>query len=125
MRRVDDPKMLRESLTAAMREAEGAFGDPTAFIEQAVSRPRHIEVQILADTQSNTIHLFERDCSVQRQHQKVVEIAPAPRISAELREALCRDAVRFAESINYSCAGTVEFLIETEGSVHASTSSSR
>ena len=115
MRRVDDPKMLRESLTAAMREAEGAFGDPTAFIEQAVGRPRHIEVQILADTQGNTIHLFERDCSVQRRHQKVVEIAPAPHISAELREALCRDAVRFAESINYSCAGTVEFLIETEG----------
>ena len=115
MRRVDDPKMLRESLTAAMREAEGAFGDPTAFIEQAVGRPRHIEVQILADTQGNTIHLFERDCSVQRRHQKVVEIAPAPHISTELREALCRDAVRFAESINYSCAGTVEFLIETEG----------
>jgi pyruvate carboxylase len=115
MRRVDDPKMLRESLTAAMREAEGAFGDPTAFIEQAVGRPRHIEVQILADTQGNTIHLFERDCSVQRRHQKVVEIAPAPHISDELREALCGDAVRFAESINYSCAGTVEFLIETEG----------
>jgi pyruvate carboxylase len=115
MRRVDDPKMLRESVAAAMREAEGAFGDPTAFIEQAVGRPRHIEVQILADTQGNTIHLFERDCSVQRRHQKVVEIAPAPNISTELRETLCRDAVRFAESINYSCAGTVEFLIETEG----------
>ncbi len=115
MRRVDDPKMLRESVAAAMREAEGAFGDPTAFIEHAVGRPRHIEVQILADTQGNTIHLFERDCSVQRRHQKVVEIAPAPNISTELREALCRDAVRFAESINYSCAGTVEFLIETEG----------
>jgi pyruvate carboxylase len=115
MRRVDDPQMLRESVAAAMREAEGAFGDPTAFIEQAVGRPRHIEVQILADTQGNTIHLFERDCSVQRRHQKVVEIAPAPNISTELREALCRDAVRFAESIDYSCAGTVEFLVETEG----------
>src|SRR5215213_70216 len=115
MRRVDDPKTLRESLTAAMREAEGAFGDPTAFIEQAVGRPRHIEVQILADTQGNTIHLFERDCSVQRRHQKVIEIAPAPHISTELREALCHDAVRFAESIEYSCAGTIEFLVETEG----------
>jgi len=115
MRRVDDPTQLRESLSAAMREADGAFGDPTAFIEQAVGRPRHIEVQILADGQGNTIHLFERDCSVQRRHQKVVEIAPAPNISMELREALCRDAVRFAESINYSCAGTVEFLVETEG----------
>jgi pyruvate carboxylase len=115
MRRVDDPKMLRESITAAMREAEGAFGDPTVYIEQAVGRPRHIEVQILADTQGHTIHLFERDCSVQRRHQKIVEIAPAQNISTELREALCRDAVRFAESINFSCAGTVEFLVETEG----------
>jgi pyruvate carboxylase len=115
MRRVDDPGSLREAVSAAMREAEGAFGDPTAFIEQAVGRPRHIEVQILADEHGNTLHLFERDCSVQRRHQKVVEIAPAPNISDELRRALCRDAVRFAESIKYSCAGTVEFLVETEG----------
>ncbi|MDX6320347.1 MAG: pyruvate carboxylase [Propionibacteriaceae bacterium] len=115
MRRVDDPAQLRESLSQAMREAEGAFGDPTVFIEQAVGRPRHIEVQILADSQGNVIHLYERDCSIQRRHQKVVEIAPAPNISEELREALCRDAVKFAQSLNYSCAGTVEFLVETEG----------
>ena len=115
MRRVDDPAMLRELVSAAMREAEGAFGDPTAFIEQAVGRPRHIEVQILADTQGTTLHLYERDCSIQRRHQKVVEIAPAPHIPEELRAALCADAVKFAESINYSCAGTVEFLVETEG----------
>src|ERR671916_120899 len=115
MRRVDDPATLRESLSAAMREAEGAFGDPTAFIEQAVGRPRHIEVQILADTQGTTLHLFERDCSIQRRHQKVIEIAPAPHIPDELRAALCADAVKFAESIDYSCAGTVEFLVETEG----------
>ena len=115
MRRVDDPAKLRESVEAAMREAEGAFGDPTAFIEQAVGRPRHIEVQILADTTGHVMHLFERDCSIQRRHQKVVEIAPAPNISAELRAALCADAVAFATSIDYSCAGTVEFLVETEG----------
>src|SRR3954470_22984294 len=115
MRRIDDPAQLRELVSAAMREAEGAFGDPTAFIEQAVGRPRHIEVQILADTAGTTLHLYERDCSIQRRHQKVVEIAPAPNISEELRAALCRDAVKFAESINYSCAGTVEFLVETEG----------
>src|SRR3954449_4408925 len=115
MRRIDEPSQLRELVSAAMREAEGAFGDPTVFIEQAVGRPRHIELQVLADSQGNTIHLFERDCSVQRRHQKVVEIAPAPHISAELREALCRDAVAFATSIGYSCAGTVEFLVETEG----------
>src|SRR6188472_1459185 len=115
MRRVADPTQLRESVAAAMREAEGAFGDPTAFIEQAVGRPRHIEVQILADTQGTTLHLYERDCSIQRRHQKVVEIAPAPHIPDQLRAALCADAVKFAESINYSCAGTVEFLVETEG----------
>src|SRR5215210_5273079 len=73
MRRVDDPAGLREAVSAAMREAEGAFGDPTAFIEQAVGRPRHIEVQILADTAGTTLHLYERDCSIQRRHQKVVE----------------------------------------------------
>ncbi|GAB2588778.1 pyruvate carboxylase [Microlunatus antarcticus] len=115
MRRVDDPANLRELTEAAMREAEGAFGDPTAFIEQAVGRPRHIEVQILADASGHVMHLFERDCSIQRRHQKVIEIAPAPNISPELREALCADAVKFATSIGYSCAGTVEFLVETEG----------
>ena len=116
MRRVAEPAQLREALSAAMREAEGAFGDPTVFIEQAVGRPRHIEVQILADQQGNVMHLFERDCSIQRRHQKVVEIAPAPGISDELRTALCADAVKFARALDYSCAGTVEFLVETEGS---------
>ena len=115
MRRVDAPEDLRESLGAAMREADGAFGDPTVFIEQAVGRPRHIEVQILADQHGNVMHLFERDCSIQRRHQKVIELAPAPNISDELRQALTSDAVKFARAINYSCAGTVEFLVETEG----------
>ena len=115
MRRVDRREDLVESMGAAMREAESAFGDPTVFLEQAVGRPRHIEVQILADQQGNVMHLFERDCSIQRRHQKVVEIAPAPHISDELRAALCSDAVKFARSINYSCAGTVEFLVETQG----------
>jgi pyruvate carboxylase len=115
MRRVEHPAALRDAVSAAMREAEGAFGNPTVFIEQAVGRPRHIEVQILADTQGTTLHLFERDCSIQRRHQKVIEIAPAPNISEELRTALCTDAVTFAESIGYSCAGTVEFLVETDG----------
>jgi pyruvate carboxylase len=115
MRRVEDPLQLGESLPAAMREAEAAFGDPTVFIEQAVRRARHIEAQILADMYGDTIHLFERDCSIQRRHQKVVEMAPAPNISTELRDALCGDAVRFAKSLNYSNAGTIEFLVETEG----------
>ncbi len=115
MRRVQEPSGLEEALHQAMREAEGAFGDSTVFIEQAVGRPRHIEVQILADQFGNIIHLYERDCSIQRRHQKVVEIAPAPHIDPELRAALCRDAVKFAVSLDYSCAGTVEFLVETEG----------
>ncbi|MCD9199886.1 pyruvate carboxylase [Aeromicrobium wangtongii] len=115
MRKVDDPAKLRESIEAAMREADGAFGDPTCFIEEAVIDARHIEVQILADQQGHVVHLYERDCSVQRRHQKVVEIAPAPHLPRETREAMCADAVRFAESIGYSCAGTVEFLLGADG----------
>ena len=119
MRRVDDPADLREAVETCMREAEGAFGDPTVFIEQAVVDPRHIEVQILSDGTGGTdgtIHLFERDCSVQRRHQKVVEIAPAPNLDPGLRERICADAVRFAREIGYRNAGTVEFLLAPDGS---------
>ena len=98
-----------------MREADRAFGDPTMFVEQAVVRPRHIEVQILADATGETVHLFERDCSVQRRHQKVVEIAPAPNLDDTVRQAMFRDAVAFAKSIGYVNAGTVEFLLDTAG----------
>jgi len=115
MRRVASRSELREALEAAMREADSAFGDSTMFLEQAVLRPRHIEVQILADSTGETLHLFERDCSVQRRNQKVIEIAPAPNISDELREALHRDAIAFARSIGYVNAGTVEFLVDTVG----------
>ncbi|TQL70106.1 pyruvate carboxylase [Nocardioides albertanoniae] len=115
MRRVDDPAKLREAVETCMREGEAAFGDATVFIEQAVVEPRHIEVQILADGAGNVIHLFERDCSVQRRHQKVVEIAPAPNLDPDLRERMCADAVRFAKEIGYSCAGTVEFLLDPDG----------
>ncbi len=115
MRRVDSEDRLREALATCMREAEGAFGDPTVFIEQAVVEPRHIEVQILADGEGSVIHLFERDCSVQRRHQKVVEIAPAPNLDPALRERMCADAVRFATEIGYRNAGTVEFLLDPAG----------
>ncbi|MCU1473182.1 pyruvate carboxylase [Amnibacterium sp.] len=115
MRRVERREDLEEALTAAMREADSAFGDPTMFLEQAVLRPRHIEVQILADGAGTTLHLFERDCSVQRRHQKVVEIAPAPNLDDATRQALYRDAVAFARSIGYVNAGTVEFLLDTAG----------
>ena len=115
MRKVDTKDQLVESLEAAMREAEGAFGDPRVFLEQAVIRPRHIEVQILADTHGNIMHLHERDCSIQRRNQKVVEIAPAPNLDDTLRQQLFVDAVAFAKEIGYQNAGTVEFLIETSG----------
>ncbi|MFC4786338.1 pyruvate carboxylase [Nocardioides sp. MAHUQ-72] len=115
MRRVEKPADLREALEACMREAAAAFGDPTVFIEQAVVDPRHIEVQILADATGEVIHLFERDCSVQRRHQKVVEIAPAPNLDPAIRDSMCADAVRFARSIGYTCAGTVEFLLDPHG----------
>lgn len=115
MRRVESHDDMREALDAAMREAESAFGDARMFIEQAVLRPRHIEVQILADSTGDTMHLFERDCSVQRRHQKVVEIAPAPNLDDETRHAMYRDALAFARSIGYVNAGTVEFLLDTAG----------
>ncbi len=115
MRRVAEAKELAGALGEAMREAESAFGDARVFLEQAVLRPRHIEVQILADGQGGISHLFERDCSIQRRNQKVVEIAPAPLIDEQLRQDLYRDAVAFAKEIGYINAGTVEFLIDTVG----------
>jgi pyruvate carboxylase len=115
MRRVSEIDALPDAIEAASREAEAAFGDSTVYLEQAVLNPRHIEVQILADTHGNVIHLYERDCSVQRRHQKVIEVAPAPNLSAEIRDKMCSDAVAFARHIGYSCAGTVEFLLAENG----------
>ncbi|GLJ78743.1 pyruvate carboxylase [Microbacterium imperiale] len=115
MRRVGSEQELAPALSEAMREAGSAFGDPRVFLEQAVQRPRHVEVQILADATGETVHLFERDCSVQRRHQKVIEIAPAPNLDDATRSALHRHAIAFARSIGYVNAGTVEFLLETAG----------
>ena len=115
MRRVTDIAALPEAIEAASREAESAFGEAGVYLEQAVIKPRHIEVQILADTHGNVIHLYERDCSVQRRHQKVIELAPAPNLAGELRDKMCADAVAFARHIGYSCAGTVEFLLDENG----------
>ena len=115
MRRVAEPAALPEVIEAASREAESAFGDPTLYLEQAVINPRHIEVQILADRHGNVMHLFERDCSVQRRHQKVIELAPAPNLPEELRAEICADAVAFARQIDYTYAGTVEFLLDERG----------
>ncbi|HKP06477.1 MAG TPA: pyruvate carboxylase [Microbacterium sp.] len=115
MRRVERKEELAPALAEAMREAGSAFGDARVFLEQAVQRPRHVEVQILADQTGETVHLFERDCSVQRRHQKVIEIAPAPNLDPAIRDALHGYAVAFARSIGYENAGTVEFLLETAG----------
>ena len=102
MRRVDDRSQLREAIETCMREGEGAFGDPTVFIEQAVTEPRHIEVQILADGEGNVMHLFERDCSVQRRHQKVIEIAPGaqPGPGAAGPDVRRRGAVRHRDRLS-------------------------
>jgi pyruvate carboxylase len=115
LRLVQDAHDLPEALSAAASEAESAFGDGTVFLEQAVLRPRHIEVQVLADNYGNVVHLFERDCSIQRRHQKVIEIAPAPNLDPALRERLCSDAVAFARQVGYRNAGTVEFLVDESG----------
>jgi pyruvate carboxylase len=112
MRRVERAEDLPAAVTTAIREAEGAFGDPRVFLEKAMTRPRHIEVQVLADAQGEVVHLFERDCSLQRRHQKVLEIAPAPNLPSALRDRLCADAVTFARAVDYRNVGTVEFLVE-------------
>ncbi|MDP8950824.1 MAG: ATP-grasp domain-containing protein, partial [Actinomycetota bacterium] len=115
LRRVERSKDLSDAVQAAIREAEGAFGEASVFLEQALSGPRHVEVQILADSEGEVIHLFERDCSVQRRHQKVLEIAPAPNLDPQLRESLCEDAVKFGRAVGYLNAGTVEFLVDEDG----------
>ncbi|MBB1496382.1 pyruvate carboxylase [Propioniciclava sp. MC1595] len=115
MRRVDDPAKLPAALEEAMREADAAFGDARVYLEEAVDQPRHIEVQVLADATGEVIHLYERDCSVQRRHQKVIELAPAPNLDPALRDQICADAVRFARHIGYVNAGTVEFLLGQDG----------
>ena len=115
MTRVDDPAKITKALKKAARRGESAFGDPTAYLERAVDRPRHVEVQILADGHGNVIHLLERDCSLQRRHQKVVEEAPAPDMTPALRERMTSAAVTLAQAVDYRSAGTVEFLLAPDG----------
>ncbi len=115
LRRVDRREELRAAVEAATREAATAFGDPTVFLEEAVPRARHVEVQLLADRAGNVVHLYERDCSVQRRHQKVVEIAPAPNLEMSIRAKLWADALTFGRAVGYLNAGTVEFLVGPDG----------
>ncbi|HAQ58113.1 MAG TPA: pyruvate carboxylase, partial [Opitutae bacterium] len=114
MRVVKDPKNLKDSLEEAQGEAQRAFGNSAVFLERYIERAKHIEVQILGDKQGNVVHLHERDCSVQRRHQKVVEIAPSIGLPDDVRAELCDAAVKIAKSIGYYSAGTVEFLYDLD-----------
>ena len=115
MRLVRDRTDLTKLFFAARGEAEASFGNPGLYIEKFVERPRHIEFQIIADNYGNVLHLGERDCSIQRRHQKLLEEAPSPALSPQLREKMGAAAVRAAKSINYTGAGTVEFLLAPNG----------
>ncbi|MGB5427151.1 MAG: acetyl-CoA carboxylase biotin carboxylase subunit [Gammaproteobacteria bacterium] len=115
IRRCNSALELRKNYQRVISEASKAFGSADIFLEKCIDRPRHIEVQILADRHDNVVHLFERDCSIQRRHQKLIEIAPSPQISDEQRQWLGETAVRAARAVNYENAGTVEFLLDKDG----------
>lgn len=112
MRVVEASDMLEEQMQRAISEAESAFGDGSVFIEKYISSPRHIEIQVLADSHGNVVHLFERECSIQRRHQKVVEEAPSAVLTKELRAEMGEAAIKVAKSCDYEGAGTVEFLLD-------------
>ena len=114
MRVVHNQKELLEGLKSAASEAQAAFGDATVFLEKYIENPKHVEVQILGDKYGNLVHFYERDCSIQRRHQKVIEIAPSLYLTKKKREELCSHALKIAKSVNYINAGTVEFLMDKE-----------
>ena len=118
IRKVGDPAEFNAALRSARSEAAGAFGDSRMILEKAIVAPRHVEVQVFADRSGQTIHLGERDCSVQRRHQKVIEEAPSPAVSATLRAEMGAAAVRAAKAIGYEGAGTVEYLLDASGSYY-------
>ena len=112
MRIVEDKKDLKEAITGAQREAKTGFGDDRVFIERYVASSRHIEIQILGDSQGNVVHLGERECSIQRRHQKIIEESPSPRVDSEMRAAMGDAAIKLAKKLKYESAGTVEFLVD-------------
>ncbi|MCL4159452.1 UNVERIFIED_CONTAM: hypothetical protein GTU68_037324 [Idotea baltica] len=118
MRKVTAIADIESEMERAMSEAQSAFGNPAVFIEKFVERPKHIEIQILADDHGNTLYIFERECSVQRRHQKVVEEAPSPAVSPALRKKMGETAMLVAKACNYTGAGTVEFLLDPDGSFY-------
>ena len=115
MRVARDSDELRANLIAAKNEAAAAFGNDDVYIEKYLLRPRHVEMQILADAHGNAVHLYERDCSIQRRHQKLVEEAPSPAMTEELRAAMGEAAMKAVRAVNYENAGTIEFLLDTDG----------
>ncbi|XP_068682067.1 pyruvate carboxylase, mitochondrial-like [Montipora capricornis] len=115
MRVVHKMEDVEEYFNLASNEAFAAFGDGSMFIERFVAKPRHIEVQVVGDAYGNIVHLYERDCSVQRRHQKILEIAPAPLLDIEIRDKMTRDAITLCQAVGYENAGTVEFLLDPEG----------
>ncbi|WP_426260406.1 biotin carboxylase N-terminal domain-containing protein [Sphingomonas sp. DC1100-1] len=119
MRRVDDAADFAEALASCQREAAASFGDDRVLLEKYVLSPRHIEVQVFGDAHGNVVHLFERDCSLQRRHQKVIEEAPAPGMDAATREAVCAAAVRAAQAVDYVGAGTIEFIADASEGLNA------
>ena len=118
MRKVDSPDALLAGFRSARSEARNSFGDDAVYLEKFVVNPRHVEIQVLADTQGNTVHLFERDCSIQRRHQKVVEETPCPVLTQETRAAMGQVAVEAAKAVDYVGAGTVEFLYGGDGNFY-------
>ncbi|MBY4610567.1 acetyl/propionyl/methylcrotonyl-CoA carboxylase subunit alpha [Rhizobium sp. 9T] len=118
MRRIDRPEDFAEGLASCRREAAAAFGDDRVLIERYIANPRHIEVQVFADKLGNCVHLFERDCSLQRRHQKVIEEAPAPGLDAATRAAICEAAVKAARAVNYVGAGTIEFIADASSGLN-------
>ena len=118
MRVVESEDVLEEQMNRAISEALSAFGDGSVFIEKYISSPRHIEIQVLADSHGNVVHLFERECSIQRRHQKVVEEAPSAVLTAQLRERMGEAAIKVAKSCNYEGAGTVEFLLDSDNNFY-------
>jgi acetyl-CoA carboxylase biotin carboxylase subunit len=112
MRVVEQPDMLGEQMQLAISEATSAFGDGSVFVEKFITSPRHVEIQVLGDTQGNIVYLFERECSIQRRHQKVVEEAPSSVLTAEKRKKMGEAAVKVAQSVQYTGAGTVEFILD-------------
>jgi acetyl-CoA carboxylase biotin carboxylase subunit len=118
MRVASNDLTLKSALSQAGAEAQAAFGNAAVYLEKYIERPRHVEVQIMADNHGNVVHLFERDCSTQRRHQKLIEESPSPRLTAETREAMCTAAVRLAKACNYTNAATVEFIVDQTGNFY-------